>query len=234
MRDDSRRTNTTCAARGTGVATDADPVTFREKSPSRRHLARCPGASPNRHAPDSLHRTACAAGADPLTLDAAVSDCIRNQPAGPTTGPPAPGRSRSARSSSGRTRRLSPAHPPVFTLRRPTTRRPPSDEELEPASCRLRTACEGGARATEPTRSSVAQRCCSVSSPLAKRPRPTFPPAAPARSVRPGRGWNAPPRIELAAWVRGPKAKSFGDRASRRSVGVRRTVLRVVPATKAP
>jgi hypothetical protein len=48
---------------------------------------------------DNRHRTGCAAGADPLTLDTAVSGCARTQQAGPTTGPHAPHRSRSARSS---------------------------------------------------------------------------------------------------------------------------------------
>jgi hypothetical protein len=40
--------------------------------------------------------------------------------------------------------------------------------------------------------------------------------------------------IRVAASPRGPKAPSFDDRTSKRSMGVRRTVLRVLPATKAP
>jgi hypothetical protein len=218
-RDSPRRTQPARLAPPMSPPVEIPSPSRKEKSPSRKHLAQCPSASPSRHARDHRHRTECAAGADLLTADTAVSGCALVQLAGPTTGPPAPHRSQLTRSSNvcvrvvssrvthepfrlaversedhRRTRSSDPAschlrttpfdggsapmtdpprssatqvalprlvssRSPVVSARRRAVRRPPSDEQVRPASCHLRTTpFDGGSRpATGSARSSATQ-----------------------------------------------------------------------------
>lgn len=120
------------------------------------------------------------------------------------------------------------------SLRRPKARRPAFGKRgIDPRAA----AVEPPVRGTVGLRTRLEPQYAanrSESSLLAKRPPPTLPSATTARSTRIRRDRSTPPGLEIAVKdlvARGPESRRPSPR---QVVSFRRTVLRVLPATKAP
>jgi hypothetical protein len=140
------------------------------------------------------------------------------------------------RDAENHARRLVPNHPPTVAPPHhwPAVKPTSGKKRFQSARCRRAVTLWGGCPAADPARSSVTRQSRSESSPLATRPPPTLPPAAIARSECSRRGRSAQPQLETAARSSRPEGHKPDDHAPEQMVGFRQTVLRELPATKAP
>ena len=148
--------------RASGVATGGDPVTFREKSSSRKHLTHCTSAPPESSRAQNVS-----------TSDRVCDRCrpadlghrrcrLCPRPAGRTDHGTTHPNSLAGRSIEQRLqpRRRESSHSSVLAPQPRVARRPPLAEKLKPASRLLWTSpCEGYPKAADPSRSSATQKC---------------------------------------------------------------------------
>lgn len=202
----------------------AKPPTSRpyrpENDPKAIHMA----SSFSRRAAPTGHLAATG----PSRPDPHATTQSRTQRLEPRSEPPVPIRMRGV----PRSLPVVSNHLSTLASRRLTARRPSSDEQLAPTGCLHHATHEWATiwrqvRPESQNRSGVAR-----STPHPRQSQPVLPPAAAARYAV-ERGWSAPPRLETIA-----KTETRGSQAVATSLetmaSVRRTVLRIVPATKAP